>query len=643
MLGSHPRSNGAPWRVMPTSAVVVALLLGGGIILGGFLTLRNDSPTEGVCKDGIDLSVSAAPQLAEALADIAERYRATSPKVDGRCVTISVTSRATRDTVAQLSNGWAAPPAEPALQRGPARLPRPGAAPPDIWVPESATWLALARTSEDGAKLLPATGTTIATSPVVIAMPRSMAEAVGWPQQTLSWAELAQNNGNPTFWSKRGHAEWGPFRVGLADPASSSASLSAVLNIVSTEHDVPVEKITADTFTRTPVRVSVLTFERGTAQVPASIDSLLIGLHSADSNGNALTHLSAFPSSESEVVAYNRGQSIGAGERGRPAMPLVAFYPPDGLTVEQVPFVLLEHAAHDPSRAQAAENFLQALRGEIGQTRLAAAGFRDPDGKNPALAREGGILGEFPGKVQPAVPAAGLAAAAKTFEGVHRRGVTLAVFDTSGSMGVVVPDSGGRTKMDLAVDAVLTSLHLFANDSQLGLWQFATHLDGDRDYAELLPVGPLDERIAGTSRRDHFAALARDLAPRGDTGLYDTALAAFRSLSTKYVPGRANQVLLITDGVNDDPGSISLDELVTTLEREFDPARPVGIVTIAYGSDADPAALRRISAATGRKSYQSLDPSNILQVLTDALLGQEVGSADPGTRGNPRGSAGPRD
>jgi Ca-activated chloride channel family protein len=624
MLGSNRRPDGVPTRVMPVSAFVAALLLGGGILLGGVLALRDDAQAGGACADGadaIDLKVSAAPPLADALTSAADRYRATSPKVDGHCVTVTVTSRESRDTVAQLSTGWAPPAAAPALQHGRQRIPNPATAPPpDVWVPESTSWLALARTSESAAKLLPETGTTIAASPIVIAMPMPMARTIGWPNQPLTWAKLALNAGNPTFWSERGHAEWGPFRVGLAEPANSSASLASLMNIVSTENSTPVEKITPDTFAGRPARLSILAFERHVEEVSSSVDSLLVSLQQSDRRGNVFTRFSAFAVSERDVVAYNRGQRAGVAKGGKvPNVPLAAMYPPDGLTVEQVPFVVLQQAAADPYRSRAAENFLQALRGELGRDVLAAAGFRAPEGTNPALPEEAGLLAELPGKGQPTVDGAALAAAAKTFEGIHRRAATLVAFDTSGSMATEVPGSGGKTKMHVAVDAILTALGLAATDSRMGLWQFSAHLDGDRDYRELLPVRVLGKSEPG-SHREHFETLARSLTPAGETGLYDTTLAAFRAMSDEYVPGMLNQVVLITDGVNDDPGSISLEELVATLVHDFDKDKPVRIITIAYGADADPEPLDRISRATGAKSYWSPDPTNIFDVLTDALL-----------------------
>jgi Ca-activated chloride channel family protein len=212
-----------------------------------------------------------------------------------------------------------------------------------------------------------------------------------------------------------------------------------------------------------------------------------------------------------------------------------------------------------------------------------------------------------------------LAAALQTFRGVHQRGATLAVFDSSGSMAAIVPRSGGKSKLQVAADAARSALPLFADDSEVGLWRFATRIDGDRDYVEMVPLGPVGDLVDGKPRRDRIAQAIAAIPPSTDTGLYDTTLAAFARLTATYVPGKVNQVVILTDGRNDDPGSISLDELVTRISELFDPRRPVQIITIGYGADADAAALQRISAATGAKSYQSRDPNDIFEVLVNAL------------------------
>lgn len=106
----------------------------------------------------------------------------------------------------------------------------------------------------------------------------------------------------------------------------------------------------------------------------------------------------------------------------------------------------------------------------------------------------------------------------------------------------------------------------------------------------------------------------------GGTGLYDTALAAFRGARADYEPDAVNSVVLLTDGRNEDTDGIGLEELLRTLRREYDPDRPVRLITIGMGEDADTATLARISEATRGRAYTVRDPQDISDVLTAELL-----------------------
>ena len=197
----------------------------------------------------------------------------------------------------------------------------------------------------------------------------------------------------------------------------------------------------------------------------------------------------------------------------------------------------------------------------------------------------------------------------------------LAVLDISGSMAAEVPGTEGRSRLDLARAAAQRGLSLYGDDSEIGVWEFSRRLDGDTDHRELVPIGGIAEVVDGASGRERIdGALARmQVAPNGDTGLYDTTLAAVRTVRAGWSPDRVNTVLLLTDGHNDDPGSIDLDTLVATLAAEADPARPVAVIAIGFGSDVDSAALGALTGATGGKAYLATDPRQIAEIFLDAV------------------------
>jgi hypothetical protein len=172
-------------------------------------------------------------------------------------------------------------------------------------------------------------------------------------------------------------------------------------------------------------------------------------------------------------------------------------------------------------------------------------------------------------------------------------------------------------------DAAKSALSLLPGTSSIGLWNFAYRLHGDDDWTELVPTRRLDAEPGGRSQRQLLGgaldSLPRRLSP-GGTGLYDTTLAAVRAARSAYDPVSVSSVLLVTDGANDDDHTgLQLDGLVTTLREEADPARPVQVIAVGLGPDADMGALRRIAGATGGTAYAALDPQDLQTVLFDTL------------------------
>jgi Ca-activated chloride channel family protein len=67
-------------------------------------------------------------------------------------------------------------------------------------------------------------------SPVVIAMWKKMANALGWPQQEIGWEDLRALAREG--WASKGYPNWGPFRFGHTHPESSNSGLITVLSEV---------------------------------------------------------------------------------------------------------------------------------------------------------------------------------------------------------------------------------------------------------------------------------------------------------------------------------------------------------------------------------------------------------------------------
>lgn len=196
------------------------------------------------------------------------------------------------------------------------------------------------------------------------------------------------------------------------------------------------------------------------------------------------------------------------------------------------------------------------------------------------------------------------------------------VVDASSSMSEAVPGTG-RSRMDVTKASLLQALATFTQEDEIGLWEFSTKLDGDKDYKVLVPTERLGDSAdgAGTQRERLSAAFGGlEPVPGGATGLYDTTLAAYKAATSSYAEGKFNALVVLTDGVNQDPGSISRGALVSELEKLSRPERPVPLIVIAVGPDADRAEAEQLAEATGGSGQQVNNPAQIHTVILNAIV-----------------------
>ena len=195
----------------------------------------------------------------------------------------------------------------------------------------------------------------------------------------------------------------------------------------------------------------------------------------------------------------------------------------------------------------------------------------------------------------------------------------LVVQDVSGSMRL---DAGGRSRAQLLRDASIYGLAAFPKNTALGYWEFSIDRGGPGvPYREVAPIAPIMDKTGGVLNRDVLGkAIDSSLKNlRGGTGLYDTALAAFKKVYDTYDPAYSNSVILMTDGRNEVAHSITLNQLVSELNIMKNPARRIPIITIGISDDADADALKRISEATGGSSFIAHDPKDIGDILLKAV------------------------
>lgn len=561
------------------------------------------STTTGVPDNCVEVPAAVSSEKVTLLTDLAESFNATAPEVNGQCVRVTIYKVASGLAASELADGWSEADT--------------GAPAPVLWSPASSAWGAVVnhRLSLAGQPPMASDFERIMITPLVLAMPRPMAEALGWPEAEIGWADVLALAENPEGWGAYGHPEWGQFKLGKTNPNFSTSGLSATAAIYYAATG-KTSGLTLDDIGSPATGEFVRGVEAATVHYGDTTMTFLENMLREDLAGRPLTYVSAVAIEEVSIIAYNRGDpgDVGLENPVPPNVPLVAIYPKEGTLFSDNPAYVLDASWVSDVQRQAALAFRSfVIDDPANQARALDFGFRPG---NPAVAVGDPIstangLNPSQPKTELELPdPAVLAALVDSWESYRKTARVIIVFDVSGSMG----DLGGEgyTKLDLAKQAVLASLDEFKPEDEVGLWIFSTELDGALDYLELLPPTPLSE---GRAQIESFVA---GLIPMNGTGLYDTTRAAVQAVRDAYDTTKINAVLLLTDGMCDDydPGCElkPLLDFLSSSERDV-----VRVFAVAYGTDADVTTLQAITDASQARLYKATDPLTIERVFQQVV------------------------
>ncbi|BCL16703.1 substrate-binding domain-containing protein [Micromonospora sagamiensis] len=548
------------WPVLLLSVALVAVLGG-----WGSATYLERTRREPPCTRRTELRIAAAPSIAPPARLVARELTTRD-----RCLDVVVEARESADVLRDLARatpGGTGTGATPPPATAPAATPT---APPDAWLPESTLWLRRARAA--GAFQVPAEGVSVASTPVVLSLDERSAARLGSRERPLGWAGLVA-------------ARRPPLHVVLPDPTNSPLGFGALVGV----------RALADSAQPTAGAA-------GAAAIMRRLASRTVALP-----GEAPPAPTGPGAAESAVVSTEQAILLDAADGGTRQ---VAVYPPKPVPGPDYPYAVLATGA----RREGAAALLRGLLAAEGTAALTGHGLRTTTGGPPAGIPAGrGIRTDgYPPAALPAETDA--AALLDAWGGVHISARMLAVLDISGSMAARLPGST-QTRLSATIRAAQGGARLLLDTTELGVWAFSTDLDGERDYREVVPVGPV-----GPRRAEIVAALDRvRVKPNGATGLYDTTLAAYRDATRNWTAGRINMVLVLTDGKDDNASGISRAELLRELAGLRDKRRPVPILFIGVGPEIDPAELDQIARATGGRVALTRQPSGIQQIFFTAL------------------------
>jgi hypothetical protein len=516
------------------------------------------------CSGKVTVSVDAAPGIAEPVQVIANRWTATHPNAEGKCIGVSVTplpSSNVEQILAAGSNG--------------------GAESASMWIPDSSTWAT--RLTDDvtgsGRSASVEIHAPIAVSPLVF-----VASATAKYVTDPGWLPALK----------------GAFPMAIPDPVSNTDGLLS-LQIMNS-------------------------LERSAGQGPnQDVANLMLRLsHATLPDANAgFAQLAADPVHAPVFTAPE--QAVIQADKAKQSLFARAIYPDQGTLNLDYPVVRLVRSGDDPALTAALDDFEQQLRAPAAQAYLHDAGFRDPTGAPvPGVGAAEGVVAARIRQLDKLSPAQGVDTL-RLWESVTDDVNSLLVIDVSGSMNEA--GGAGKSKIQLASAAASAAIGFYPDTSNLGMWVFSTKQTATTDWRQLVSIGEIDHSVGNQSRRKALVGAANGLPSlvRGDTALYDTTLAAVDSVRRNYDPSKVNTVVLMTDGQNVDPGGLTLDQLLAKLQTPQAKELPIPVFTIGLGPGADLGALGKISKATGGKTYAVKDPRNLRSVFLDAIVQRQCG------------------
>jgi Ca-activated chloride channel family protein len=462
---------------------------------------------------------------------------------------------------------------------------------PTVFSPASALYVTMLNnawaTKTATAKPISPAGEPLVLSPIVVAMWKPMAEALGWPGKSIGWNDLLKVNANPKGWGALGHPEWGRFKLGHTHPEYSNSGLQAIL----------AEAYAGAKKTRGLTAADLE--KKETVAKLTEIEQTIV--HYGKSTGFFSDKMLARgPSYLSAAVLY---ENLVIESYAKPAstFPIVAVYPTEGTFWSDHPYAVLDADWVGAEEREGAKAFLDFLKSKPAQMRALALGFRPADATiaigTPVDAAHG-VDAKQPQTLLEVPGGAVLEKLIAVWQTAKKSSDVIMVFDISGSMnGKPLAEAKSGAK------AFLGTLH-------------------ERDDVSLIffngnvfpTVGPLK---LGTSRAQIEGKIDEQIAD-GRTALYDAVAQAYDTAKKRAEksPASIHAVMVMTDG-RDEGSTLTLPELT----RRFDgggaeSASDVKIFTIAYGDGADPTILAQIAEAAKGTSAKG-STATIVDVYRD--------------------------
>ncbi|GLZ34696.1 hypothetical protein Lesp02_68830 [Lentzea sp. NBRC 105346] len=558
-LRAKVRRGVAKW---PVAVVVVVVLLGLGYVaynwVSGIVADRAAAQAKNCSEGPALLRIAATPTIADSVVEVAKAWSATRPVVYDHCIQIEVKSVESQVVVEGLTTTW-----DEGKLGGR----------PHAWLPDSSLWAN--RLAAQNRALLGGAPKSVATSPVLLAVPEAGAQAL-MTGNSFRWTDLP----DVTSWEKYGQKDWGRFSVAMPDPALNTATAQAIQSALAGASPTGKGPVTADMLALGPVKSTMSKLAAAQGSFSGNTFDALQKL--AENPAVNSAGFSAVPAFEVDLYRYN----VGKARNQAPAKALSGVAAGGPTPVADFPYVALAGEGVGEAEARAAQAFREFLMEPDQQRTLSRAGLRVESSKehpNPSPGVRWAVTTEYLVPADENTTQQITAAWATADNGGQV--VTLLV-DVSASMKE--PGGDGRSRLDWLKAALKGQVDRSVSGS-LGLWEFSKGVDGDKAYKQVVATGPVGDQ------RDALVRGIDTLQPVSATHLYSSLAATYESAQKNFQQGKPNRIVVITDGPND--GGIDLQALKDKLKELK--KNDVQISFIAIGSEPQRQPLTDIAKSTG--------------------------------------------
>ena len=548
------------------AALISVVVVVGVVILWRFFgdALSNRSHSARCVGDKQPVAVIADPSISDQVQHLAERFNGIAAPVGDHCVAIGVKSAGSDAVVDGFIGKW---PAD--LGQRPA-----------LWIPGSS--VSAARLTAAAGKETVTDSRSLVTSPVVLAVRPELQKALG----DQKWSTLPELQTKPDSLAELKLPTWGSLRLALPLGGNSDAAYLAGEAVAAASVPPGAPPTDGDGAVRTLLAAQPKLADN-------SLSEAMNALLKPSDEATAPVH--AVVTTEQQLFARGQSESD-AGST------LSSWLPPGAAAVADYPTVLLSGSWLSQEQVTAASEFARFMHKPDQLGELAKAGFRAEGTKPPKS-----DVTNFP--ALPSTLSIGddgtRAALANTMSApVSAPAATIMVEQS------MTTDEGGKTRLGNVVNALDDRIKALAPNAVIGLWTF----DGKEGRAEV-PAGPLGDQVDGKPRSEALAtALDKQHATSGGAVSFTTLRLIYQSSQANFHAGQTNSVLVITSGPHTDQ-SLGGQGLQDFIKQSADPAKPVAVNVIDFGSDSDRATWEAVAKLSGG-SYQNLATSASPELAT---------------------------